>query len=142
MFEKPVKNLLKLIRIICICLIIPLSIFIFYELFKLTKLHYDESFLFSHSPFTFSYPSLHQNALWLLLQKSFLFSYSSFSLFFMFIILLILYPLYTYYLYFTIMSTLLLSPESIPDDLFTSPNSNPEEILVVKHGGGRPKNIV
>lgn len=49
-------------------------------------------------------------------------------------------PLYTYYLYFTIMLTLLISPESIPDELFISPNSNPKEI--VKHGGGRPKNIV
>src|SRR5277367_6573633 len=51
-------------------------------------------------------------------------------------------PLYTYYLYFTIMSTSLISPESNPDDPFISPNSNPEEIIVVKHGGGRPKNIV
>src|SRR5271154_241718 len=51
-------------------------------------------------------------------------------------------PLYTYYLYFTIMSTLLISPESNPDDPFISPNSNPKEFIVVKHGGGRPKNIV
>src|SRR5271154_5271959 len=114
--------------------------------FKLTKLHYDESFLFSHNPFTFSYPSLyylHQNALWLLLQESFLFSHSSFTyllrvlLFFSYFILL-----YTYYLYFTIMSTSLISPESNLDDPFISPNSNPEEFIVVKHGGGRPKNIV
>lgn len=38
------------------------------------------------------------------------------------------------------MSTSLISPESDP---FVSPNSNPEEIIIVaKHGGGRPKNIV
>lgn len=55
-----------------------------------------------------------------------------------------LFPLYTYYLilYFTIMSISLISPESNPDDPFISPNSNPEEVIVVKRGGGRPKNIV
>jgi len=37
------------------------------------------------------------------------------------------------------MSTSLISPESDP---FVSPNSNPEEIIITKHGGGRPKNIV
>jgi len=36
-----------------------------------------------------------------------------------------------------------ISPESNSDDPFISPNSgNSEEIIVVKHGGGRPKNIV
>ena len=55
-----------------------------------------------------------------------------------------LFPLYTYYLllYFTIMSISLISPESNPDDPFTSPNSNPEEVIVVKRGGGRPKSVV
>ena len=33
----------------------------------------------------------------------------------------------------------MISPESDP---FVSPNSNPEEIIVAKRGGGRPKNIV
>jgi hypothetical protein len=44
-------------------------------------------------------------------------------------------------LYYTItMSTSLISPESDP---FVSPNSNPEEIIIVaKHGGGKPKNII
>src|SRR5271170_3358682 len=51
-------------------------------------------------------------------------------------------PLYMYYLYFTIMSTSLISPESNLDDPFISPNSNPKEFIVVKCGGGRPKNIV
>ena len=38
------------------------------------------------------------------------------------------------------MSTSLISPESDP---FVSPNSNPEEIIIVaKHGGGKPKNII
>lgn len=37
------------------------------------------------------------------------------------------------------MSTSMISPESDP---FVSPNSNPEEIIVAKRGGGRPKNIV
>jgi hypothetical protein len=40
------------------------------------------------------------------------------------------------------MSISLISPESNPDDPFVSPNSNPEEVVVVKHGGGRPKNMV
>ena len=40
------------------------------------------------------------------------------------------------------MSTSLISPESNPDDPFILPNSNPEEIIIVKRGGGRPKNIV
>jgi hypothetical protein len=40
------------------------------------------------------------------------------------------------------MSTSLISPESNSDDPFVSPNSNPEEIIVAKRGGGRPKNIV
>jgi hypothetical protein len=38
------------------------------------------------------------------------------------------------------MSTSLISPESIPDESFIS--LNPEETIVVKCGGGRPKNIV
>jgi hypothetical protein len=37
------------------------------------------------------------------------------------------------------MSTFLMSPENDP---FVSPNSNLEEFVVAKHGGGRPKNIV
>jgi hypothetical protein len=40
------------------------------------------------------------------------------------------------------MSISLISPESNSDDPFTSPNSNPEEVIVVKRGGGRPKNVV
>ena len=40
------------------------------------------------------------------------------------------------------MSISLISPESNPDDPFTSPNSNPEEVIVVKRGGGRPKSVV
>ena len=46
------------------------------------------------------------------------------------------------YLYFTIMSISLISPESIPDESFISPHNNSEETIVVKRGGGRPKNIV
>jgi hypothetical protein len=38
------------------------------------------------------------------------------------------------------MLTSLISPESILDESFIS--LNPEETIVVKHGGGRPKNIV
>jgi hypothetical protein len=38
------------------------------------------------------------------------------------------------------MSTSLISPESILDESFIS--LNPEETIVVKRGGGRPKNIV
>src|SRR5271170_3078486 len=67
-----------------------------------------------------------------LLLIFFMFYYSSHTLSF----------LYTYYLYFTIMSTLLISPESNLDDPFILPNSNPEEFIVVKRGGGRSKNIV
>lgn len=43
-----------------------------------------------------------------------------------------------YYLYFTIMSTSLISPESIPED---DPFISPEEVML-KRGGGRPKNMV
>jgi hypothetical protein len=41
---------------------------------------------------------------------------------------------------YIIMSTSLISPESIPDESFIS--LNPEETIVVKRGGGKPKNIV
>jgi hypothetical protein len=40
------------------------------------------------------------------------------------------------------MSTSLNLPENNLYDPFISPNSNSEEIILVKHGGGRPKSIV
>ena len=80
---------------------------------------------FSHIPFT----SRHQKRVYfptVLLLMFYLLFFSYFIALYM-------------YLYFTIMSISLISPESIPDESFISPH---EETIVVKRGGGRPKNIV
>ena len=99
----------------------PTALLLFHTLHIIfTKMHY----IYYYKK-VFYFPTV-------LLLVFFMFYYSSLTLF----------PLYMYYLYFTIMSTSLISPESNLDDPFISPNSNPKEFIVVKHDGGRPKNII
>jgi hypothetical protein len=95
--------------------------------------NYGESFFIFHSPFIFLYTSFHylnQKKVYFPTVLLLMFYYSSHTLS----------PLYMYYYLYIIMSTSLISPESIPDESFIS--LNPEETIVVKRGGGRPKNIV
>jgi hypothetical protein len=95
--------------------------------------NYGKSFFIFYSPLLFSH-TLH----FIILTKKVYFST---------VLLLMFYysfhtlsPLYMYYYLYIIMLTSLISPESIPDESFIS--LNPEETIVVKRGGSRPKNIV